>query len=255
MTRSIHGMPIIVAAFLAATVLAACGGGGDAAESVARFPSENDVAQVGSHLITRAMLNEWMTADIGSDYYEVAKRRVPAGLVSEPVSYPTCTAVLKGIESARKNEPQPSAEGLRAKCEVLYDAIKEQTLTFLVGAYWDIAFAAEHGLSVANGEVQRTVEQVKAKDYPKPGQFEASLRLRRRTLSQERFLAEVDILQSKLKPRISSKNKEYAKLQSEARSLTDDAICRAEYVVTHCKEPANIYTGPSPTALVHELAQ
>jgi hypothetical protein len=247
-------LPLIatLAACLAAVTLAACGGSASTPEPVAQLPSASDVAQVGSHLITKAMLNEWLTVDLGSDYYEATKKQVPADLVAEPVNYPACVRALEKTGAAKSH---PTVEQLKYKCEVIYKAIKEQTLTFLVGAYWDLDFGAKHGFTVSSAAVQQSIEQVKAREYPKPGQFEASLKTRRRTLAQERFLAEVDLLQRKLKPVVDSKSKRYAQLRSDAHSAVADAICRPEYVVEHCKEPAAIYAGPSVSTLVREIAQ
>jgi hypothetical protein len=255
-TRPTYGIPAFAAACLAAATLAACGGGSSTPEPVAQLSSESDVAQVGSHAISKAMLNEWMTVYLGSDYYEVTKRQVPADLVSEPVNYPACVRKLERTPAvASAGKARPSAEQLKYKCEVLYKAIKEQTLTFLVGAYWDLNFAAKHHLSVSAAAVQKVIEHVETREYPKPGQFEASLKTRRRTLAQERFLAEIDLLQAVLKGELESKSQQYAKLQSEAHSAISDAVCRPEYVVTHCKEPAAIYTGPSLATLVEEIAK
>jgi hypothetical protein len=242
----------IAAACLVMVALAACGGSGSTPEPLAKLPSESDVAQVGSHVITKAMLNEWMTVDLGSDYYEVTKKQAPADLVSEPVNYSAC---VRALEKKAVGKSQPTTEQLRLKCEVLYKAIKEQTLTFLVGAYWDLNFGAKHGLAAGAGEVAKAIEQVKAREYPKPGQFVASLKARRRTLAQEQFLAEIDLLQRQLKRIVESHNKKYAQLQSEAHSSIADATCRPEYVVAHCKEPAATYTGPSPAELVKEIAK
>jgi hypothetical protein len=241
-----------VAACAVALGLAACGGsGGSAAEAPAQLPSPNAVAQVGSQVITKALLNEWMAVDIGSDYYEVTKRQVPAGLVSEPVDYASCTRALGAIAATSRL----SATVQHSKCEALYQAIKEQTLTFLVGAYWDLKFAGEHGASVSDAEVQQAIQQVTAKEYPKPGEFQRSLKARRRTIAQERFLARIDLLSRALRAKVASKSSQYAKVQSEARAANDDAICRAEYIVVHCKEQGSLYTGPSPATLVRELAQ
>lgn len=252
MTRPHRAIPALIALCLA---IAACGGGGStvaSSEDTAQLPSENDVAQVGRHVITRSLLNTWMTVDLATDYYEATKRQVPAGLVSEPANYPACARALEGVAAKSKTQPLPSAASLKSKCEVLYQAIKQQTLTFLVGSYWNINFDTSHGVNVSDAEVARKLAAVRAKEYPKPGQFEESLRLRRRDMAEEQFIAKIDLLQAALKSRLS--NKAEPELEAQLGSANDDAICRAEYVVKHCKESGAVYTGPSPATLAQEIA-
>jgi hypothetical protein len=243
---------------LMVAALASCGGsGGSTGTSPAaatKSVNEETVAQVGNHAITRGLLNQWMTAEIGSSYYEVTKRQAPAQLVSDPPNYPACAAALKSIEPIlHKGRPQPTATELESRCEQLYRATKAQTLAFLVASYWNINFDAARGLNVTDAQVQQDLEQTKATQYPAPGQFQKSLVARRRTLSQERFLAKVGLLVEKLKLRLRSKDKRYANLTREVSRSEADATCRTGYVVLHCKQfRGRIYGGRSPAALLRE---
>jgi hypothetical protein len=256
--RPTRAIASFTAASLAAVALAACGSSGGSGSSggppepPAKLPSANAVVQIGGHVITRAALNEWMTVDIGTDYYELIKRQVPAQLVSEPVNYTTCTHALKRAEAAAGGGASPqTAAQLHSKCEALYRAIKEQTLAFLVNAYWSLDFGASHGIDVTDAEAERTIAQAKATEYPKPGAFEASLKARRRTAAQELFLAKADLIERELERRVASD----ATLKSDVGASAKDAVCRAEYVVAHCKEQASLYTGPPIATLLREVAQ
>jgi hypothetical protein len=250
-------IPGLLAAALAVATLSACGSSSSSSDGITALASADTVAQVGSYPITEQLLNEWMTVDLGTDYYEIAKRRVPAQLVSEPPNYPACVAALNApLRGKGAAKPQPTAEQLNSKCEQLYQAIKAETLTFLVGSYWNINFDAAHGVSVTNAEVQRSLEQVRAKKYPKPAQFQESLYARRRSLAQELFVAKISLLQQKLLQKLQSKEARYANLYKEVRRAVDSATCRAEDVVQHCRQfNGHVYSHRLLTALLHEITR
>jgi hypothetical protein len=207
-------------------------------------------------MITTPMLNQWMMIEIGADYYSASKRQVPERLVSEPPNYPACVSALEAIRGKGEPVRRSTVAQLRSKCEQLYQAIKIQTLAFLVTSYWTIDFDANHGVKVTDEEVAQKLERVKAEQYPKPGQFQESLDARRRTLGQEVFLAKIDLLQEKLKQRIQSGNGKYARLASEASISADSAVCPTGYVVPHCKQfKGHVSSGRSPSVLLQEIAR
>jgi len=223
----------------------------------ASLANTETLAQVGGKKITRTLLNEWMTVDIGSHYYEIAKHREPSRLVSEPPNYPRCVAGLNALASIQgKARVRKNTVKLTGTCEQLYQAIKAETLAFLVGSYWILNFDATHNINVTDAEVRRSLERVRQMKYRGPGQFAESLRLRDRTLSQELFLARVDLLQKKLKQALQSKDARYPALSKEVSESTYSAICRAEDVVAHCREfDGHGYSGRSASALLREIAQ
>jgi hypothetical protein len=252
---------VLVAGCLAIAALTGCGGGNSGASGTssaqvpAKLASTETVAQIGSHAITHTLLGQWMTADIGSDYYEIAKQRVPAGLVSEPADDGACVAALKRLASGGTTASATGGAKLTGTCAELYRAIRAQTLTFLVGAYWLADFDAAHGIAVSEAQVQHSIEQVKAKEYPAPGQFQRSLDARDRTLSQELFLARVDLLEAGLQRALASKAKPYTELSKQVGEASSSATCRAEYVVVHCREfTGHGYSGPAPASLLRTVA-
>jgi hypothetical protein len=259
----------LLAFCLVALALSACGGGGSSkststdsstaaiAAAFGEHPGshygEDTVAKVGALTISRPFLNLWMTIELGEDYYSLFKREAPDGLVADPPNLPACVAALQRLGATpAKGKVHLSTPQRRSKCEQLTQAIKAQALTFLVASDWLINFDAAHGVNATDAELGHAMKELETIRYPKPGQFEASLRVRRRDLGEEMYLAKIDILQRNLQQRIE-KEGNGSKLSKEASSAANTAICRPGYVVTHCKEfrsPA--YTGPAPGALLKE---
>jgi hypothetical protein len=251
----IRSLSVTLAACLAVATLAACGGGSSSSSSptVAKLANAQTLAQVGSYTVTSAMLNQWMAVDVGSDYYKLTKHRAPAQLVSEPPNYHACVAAVQALASG-EGERRPAA-GTASTCEQLYQAIKAETLTFLVSAYWLIDFDAAHGIVVTKAQVQHSLAQVRAKEYPHPGEFERSLQARDRTLSQEMFLARVDLLKQALREALSKKGQGQAELATAVNEEADSAVCRAGYLVAHCKGiVGHKYSGPLPRTLLRAIA-
>jgi hypothetical protein len=261
-----RAVPGLVAAGLAVVALGACGSGSPRdhvteteKETSRPVASSDTVVQVGDLPITKPMLNQWMTIEIGADYYSAFKRQVPERLVSEPPNYSVCIVALKRLaplRGAASPVPLQNVEQLRSRCAQLYQAIKAQALTFLVASDWIINFDIHHGVNVTEEEVEQMLKRVEARQYPRPGQFQESLAARRRTLGQEQFLAKIDLLQQKLEQRIQSGNAKYASLAKELASSANDAVCDTGYVVPHCKQfKGQGYTGPSPSVLLRQVVR
>jgi hypothetical protein len=252
---------------LAAVTLGACGGSVASSSNVTQTEkadpsaalSGDTVAQVGSLGIAKPMLNQWMTIELAADYYAVSKREAPEALVLEPPNYPACIAAVRRMPATPgkgKRASRLTTAQLRSKCEQLYQAIKAQTLTFLVGADWIINFDAHHGITVSDQEVGQSLKRVQAEQYPRPGQFQTSLNVRRRTLGEETYLAKIALLQRKLQQRIQGGNPKQASVAKEVSSTANIAVCREGYVVVRCKQfKGGGYTGPSPSALLEGIAR
>lgn len=237
---------------LAVTVLAACGS--------SRDPSSETVAQVGGYAITKAMLNQWMMEKASEDYYDSTGRKSPPRLVSEPADYPACVASLKTItpiQSAAKPKPKLTAAQLTNKCRELYQAVKTQALEYLVSSYWSINFYGAHDIKVTGGESQQGLKRIRAERYPTAGEFQQLLASRRRTLAQELFIVEDDLLAQKIEAKLKHGNRQQStKLIGEAKKASASAICHPGYVVEYCKgykAPMSSNT-TSPTVLLEEVA-
>ncbi len=243
-TRSISAL---VAICLAVAGLAACGGG----------VSGNVVAQVGGSPITKAMLNHWMLEVTGEDYYASSTHRAPRGLVSEPPNYPACIAALEAVAPfPGKGQPKkPTVAQLETKCRLLYQAIKQQALSFLVSSYREVELDAAHGIKVTDEEIKQHLERVKAERFPRNGELQQYLANRNRTLSDELFLMKLNLLSQKTSQDIPTGGKQLTKLIEEAKAFA--ASCRTGYVVEDCRQYKGPETTsiPSPSVILQEIAR
>lgn len=226
--------------------------------SVAQLPS-GTVVQVKSYAITRALLNQWLTEEVGEDYYDVATHRVPPRLVAEPANYPACVSALRTVTpfpGEKPPVPQPTLAQLMTKCRDLYKAIKKQATAYLVSSFWTIDFAAAHGITVTREEVEQGLERIKAARYPRPGEFQRMLASRRRTLQQELFIVRNDLVQQKVLAKLLVGDTPVSgPIAEEAEHQADSAICRPGYIVEHCrgyKPPKATSTDAGAASLVLE---
>jgi hypothetical protein len=241
----------LAGACLAITVLAGCGG---------TDPSAN-VAQVGQHTITRAMINEWMKPTIGEDYYAVATHEAPPGLVAEPANIPACVTALEKIEPIPGEgppQPKPTPTELKSKCQQLYEAIRYQTAEFLIGAYWNTDFDASHGITATSQEVQHQLKRFETQHDPTPSDLQTYLTSQHRTLAQQLFHLKLELLTEKLLQTAKTGGQAaYTKLASEIQASKHPATCTPGYIVEHCNQfkPPSQYPGLPPAVQLQEIAR
>jgi hypothetical protein len=248
----VRSATLCAVAWLAVVGIAACGTG-----------SHDDpaIAQVGKYTITKSLLDQWMTPTIGEDFYAVMSRQAPVGLVAEPADYPACVTTLKKLTPVPGDgpaRPQPTAAELDRRCRQLYEAIRYQTLTFLVKAYWSINFAASHGITATTSEVQHQLERVEAIQYSAPGQLKNYLTSHSRTLQQQLFELKLELLQEKLLHKALASGEHAAlAVAAEAQGQSSPASCGAGDIVEHCKgyKAPGGYPGPPPSTQLAEIAR
>jgi hypothetical protein len=274
---------VVVCVGASAVLLGACGGGASKGASVralgvprsagvgttalaggagvagaVRLP-HGVAAVVGRHVISSAMLSEWMVEQVGETYYLAATHKAPPRLVSEPADYPACVASLKRVAPYPGEKPPvalQSAAQLRARCEALYEAIKRDTLDYLVRSYLGIDFAAAHGIAFTDAEVQQGLQRYKREHYPKPGEFEHVLATRTRTLAQELFILKNDLIQQKILPKLLAGPS--SRLYKEALHDPTTATCPPGFLVEHCyghKPTSPRPDGVSAAVMLEEIAR
>jgi hypothetical protein len=160
--RGFRAMSAIATAVLAIAGLTACGGGGSQSSSEqSKAAASQVVARVNGTPITRAEVSHWMTTLAGRDYYSVShKLATPAGLVSDPPNYARCVAKLESVE-ARQSE---TAVQLLNKCRQLYQALRIQATSYLVGALRGIGIAHELGVDVSEAAATRRYQEASARE-------------------------------------------------------------------------------------------
>ena len=236
-------LPIFVAS-LAAVSIAGCGGGS----------SDDPVAEVGGTAITHATLNHWMTTIIGGDFYESVAITVPKGLVSDPQNNAACRARLKTIR------PHLSEALLKSKCHELYQAVKEQALSYLITAAVSTGEAAEAGITVGEREVKEAFDRIKAENFPKEGELQQFLAKRDWSLSDEFHRVKRDVEDSRLLQKVENMlgkaGGERAVDEYYKKALTRwiaKTSCHVGYIVNGCRQYKAPKTPPlSPAILIEQ---
>lgn len=259
MSMSTRSILTSLGIFLAAIALevTACGGGSVSGDAL---------AQVGGTAITRADLNHWMATLSAGDFYEVSRNhRVPASLVSEPPNYAACVTSLEAAAaSARRAQAKTaspatkqSAAQLLTKCRQLYVALRLQTVAYLVNAYWTIGVMGDLGVRASDADVHRLLEEIKTREYPRPGEFERFLAATRRSLADELLVVKLNVLSQKLQQKAHTEGiKPLARKLSEAgRRWTAKTTCRPGNVVPHCRQFRKWRTiAADPAVLLEQVA-
>jgi hypothetical protein len=246
-------------ASLTAFCLAACG------SSQPKTIPSNAVALIDHTPLSKATLNHWMNSIVGGDFYEHFGRRAPRGLVSEPANYPACmnAATTLTVASGRSFTSNQLAD----KCRQLYQAIKEQTLSFLIPAQWRIDEAAEVGVKVSDADVASISRQDVAQRYPKAGEFDTFLANHEWAPSDELYQLKRNLLTTKLREKVSHRSSnEHETLQSHAafvhfvlqhtKKQTASTLCRPAYSVPTCRgyKTTTASSTTSPLLILEELA-
>jgi hypothetical protein len=252
--NSKHGANTVVLvcalACLALLGLAACG------SSSPDSPSEV-IARVGPQAITKGMINQWMTPIASEDDYAETTHAAPTGLVAEPANYPACVTALKKlapIPGQGKPQPQQTTSDLESRCHNLYEAIRYQTTTFLVAAYWNIQFAVRHGARVSSQEIQQLLKRQLGTTEERQNYIQSH----RRTLTEQLFDLKLELLQQQLLNKAKTLGKPgYLKLLAEVQASHPQATCNPQYTVEHCKgfKAPGGYPGQPPAVQFQEIGR
>jgi hypothetical protein len=234
---------IVVVVCALTGALGACGGGGDA--------SSDAVARVGSQSITIAMLDHWAPVVLGAAYAEKVGGPAPKGLLGEPPGYATCVAALRklgggGIQAAIR------AEQFKHRCQMLYKAIREQTVLYLVDRDLRVDEAAEVGIKVSGEEFKRFFASMKAELFPTEADLQSYLANKGWTLAEVISSSEQELLSRKLL-RFAETSTKYGAVAKKWLALTS---CSPGYVVEQCKQykaPTTPPTTPSAAVQIEEI--
>jgi hypothetical protein len=194
----------------------------------------------------------------GGDFWELShKHTIPAGLVSDPPNYTRCVDRL-GAVSAAAGQKHTTAELLR-KCRQLYQALKQQAVSYLVGAQWRIALDAEVGITASDKEVDELYRQTRREEFPSDADQARYLAERRRTLADELFVLKLDLLSQKTIAKLEAGGRPLlAKFNAAGRRWEGKTSCHPGYVVLHCKgfvaEPQPSASLPPASILMEQVA-
>jgi hypothetical protein len=193
------------------------------------------IAQIGRYTITKPTLNQWMTETIATDFYTITTHRIPPGLVTEPANYPAClTQLTKLTPTPSQGQPHPTTTALLTKCHQLYTTIKNQALEYLVSAYWSKNYDTAHAIHITPTETQQELKHIQT--TTKPSTYQQMLTNNRRSPTQETFIIENQLLNNKTANKLLHANKQaLTQFNQEAEHTENNANCRPNYTVPHCK--------------------
>lgn len=244
-----------LAVLLPLLLLSGCGGGGD---SVTRIEGS-------SATISKPMLDHWMRAVVATDFRVSVLRRAPLGLASEPADYPECVAAAKTVvPKAPTGQLRLSDAEILHKCKQLYQAIRNQAMTYLLSAQWTMLEAKELGIPLSEAELHREFLRYRKEAYSSPAKFQTYMKERRLLLSDVLYQLRRNVLVTRILPKFQAKVKRagggstvYAKLVTERyHALIAKTSCKAGYVMESCKEyhaPAKEL--PSPSVILEGFAR
>jgi hypothetical protein len=257
--------PVQHASGLAATImlilsLGACG------SSSHGIPA-GSVALIEHTPLTTGTLNHWMNSIVGGDFFERWGKRAPLGLVSEPANYPTCVRAASVLTRASGRRPPFSSSQIGEKCRLLHQAIKEQTMAFLISVQWRIDEAAEQGITISDAQLAASSREDAAKRYPKGGEYEEFLADHEWAASDVSYQLKRNMLTTKLREHIThtaAGTEESPQIRarfvkfilSNTKKRTASTLCRPAYRVSTCrgyKPPKS--TIPSPILILEELTE
>lgn len=192
-TRSFRIIGALGALVGAAATLSACGGG---------IPG-NAVATVNGTAITRASFNHWIVVANNSAAAATPGAKVPP--VPDPPSFSNCVAYHQRTDpKPPKGTPAPTAAQLRTECQQQYTNLSGQVMQFLISADWLQGEAADQGIKVSNGEIQRTFNQIKGQQFPSATQEHQFLASTGMTEQDLLFRVRLNALSNKIQTKVTN---------------------------------------------------
>jgi len=219
------------------------------------------VAIVGRTKVSQAMLDHWMTTVIGGDYRAALGRTAPVGLVSDPPNYTRCVSVAEGIvPKINSGKPTLSKAQLRLMCRQLNAAVREQALSYVLAVLWRAEEGVELGAPATESEISAKLRELIYTQYHTPAGFRRMLAQERRTVADERFLLERNILEGRFLGRMKARaaklgggQQTFAKLVfANNAKWTAKTSCSRGYRAWECKEAASSHEASPAGAIVLE---
>jgi foldase protein PrsA len=184
--------------FVAAIVLAACGG--------SSIPG-NSVAKVGDTSITKSDFNHWLRiaaiSSQGQTDPAVASGKKQAE-IPDPPDFKSCVAAKAAAAPApAKGQPKPTTAQFKQQCQTEYNGLRDQVLQFLISAQWIVGESKDQNISVTDAEVNKQFETTKKQSFPKEADFQKFLKSSGMNLDDLKFRVRVQALSDKLRTKVT----------------------------------------------------
>jgi hypothetical protein len=178
---------MIVGALLLGTLLAACGRASGSSDAV--------VARVDGTPITESTLNHWVATFVRGDFYQVNGHKTPVGLATNPPNYASCVTAAKTLAPAPSSGKRIlTAAELGRRCHLLYRFVREEALTYLISALWDVGMTEEIGKHVSDQEVEQYLHGLVKRQYKTRQAFVTYLAARGWSLADMHYILKRNLL-------------------------------------------------------------
>jgi foldase protein PrsA len=157
---------LLGAFFVLPLVLAACGG-----DSV----PGNAVVKIGSDPIKTSAFDHWLQVAATTQQQQTGATGQAA--VPKPPEFTACVANKKktAVKPA-KGQPTPTDATYKAQCEQEYDALRDQTMQFLISSAWIEGESADRGVKVPDSQVKKDFDKQRLQSFPKDKDYLAFLK-------------------------------------------------------------------------------
>jgi foldase protein PrsA len=184
--------------FVAAIVLAACGG--------SSIPG-NSVAKVGDTSITKSDFNHWLRiaaiSSQGQTDPAIASGKKQAE-IPDPPDFKSCIAAKAAAAPApAKGQPKPTTAQFKQQCQTEYNGLRDQVLQFLISAQWIVGESKDQNISVTDAEVNKQFDTTKKQSFPKEADFQKFLKSSGMNLDDLKFRVRVQALSDKLRTKVT----------------------------------------------------
>jgi foldase protein PrsA len=176
--------------FVAAAVLAACGG----------VPG-NSVARVDDSAIRKSTFEHWLA--VASKSSQQPGAPAPAA-VPDPPDYTKCIAAArKQLPKPAKGQRAPTTAQIKGQCRQQYEGLRDQVMQFLINAEWLRGEAADQDIKVSPAEITKSFNQQKQQQFPKPKEFQDFLKQSGMTIPDLRLNVELNLLSNKIRNKVT----------------------------------------------------
>jgi hypothetical protein len=230
--------------------LSSCGDSGPDAKP-------DTLARVGTHPITRASVEHWMSVLVITDDNDIPKSSDPKRAVPQPPAYSACIANGKATLSAT-----PRAQ-IKQKCALLHEALQDQAIEHLISTQQLYSETAERSISVSDHEVGAYLKRREREEFASHAAYANYLRITGLTKQDQLERARAELLTRKLLQSLTGSSSPHnltpeqrGRLVSFARiskKWKEATTCKPAYAVPLCKLTGLLPSKPAPDPLIVEL--
>jgi hypothetical protein len=229
-------------------------------------PPPGVVAEVGHARITKATLNQWMAAILGSDYYETSNKVAPTTLLAPPPDHTSCVVELERLIDKSKTVGKTKRSRLERICAEVYVALKEQALTYLIHSQVSLAEGARYGVVVTNKQLMREFASFQAGQAPTERELQTYLAQRHLTLGNLLFALKQNVVAQEIARKLTASLKgahpDVKALIARETERVNETTCAPGYVVARCSKypyfkpggTQKLYTTEAPAQLLSAIA-